>query len=149
MNEPLILEALPSDRMDSLVTALREASLPHLDISFGEKRFFCASIESQTVGYVGLEISGSEALLRSAVVFLSARGRGYGREMVRQLIEVSGSLGVQRLWLLTVEASGFFAKQGFRVVDRLTVPQAIAEFKEFRELCSAVCMMRELGRGGD
>jgi N-acetylglutamate synthase-like GNAT family acetyltransferase len=147
MPKTLILEALPSDRMDNLAAALREAALPHADISFGEKRFFCALVESQTVGYVGLEISGGEALLRSAVVFRRARGQGYGREMVRQLIEAARALGVHRLWLLTMEASGFFAKQGFRVVDRSTVPQAIAESEEFRSLCSAaaVCMMRELG----
>ena len=64
--EDLVLEPLPDDGMDDLASTLREAELPHQDLAGKSKRFFCASVSGEIVGYVGLEISGPDALLRSA-----------------------------------------------------------------------------------
>jgi N-acetylglutamate synthase-like GNAT family acetyltransferase len=144
--EELVLEALPGDGMDDLAATLREAELPHEDLGGKSKRFFCASAAGEIVGYVGLEISGSDALLRSAVIFIRARRRGLGRAMIEQLLALASDYGIERVWLLTTSVPGFFAKLGFDHVDRTTVPPAIAASEEFSDLCpsTAVCMVRAL-----
>lgn len=144
--EQLVLEPLPGDGMDDLAATLREAELPHQDLGGKSKRFFCASVAGEIIGYVGLEISGPEALLRSAVIFIRARRQGLGRAMIERLLALAGEYGIERVWLLTTSAPGFFAKLGFDDVERATVPPAIAASEEFTDLCpaTAVCMVRAL-----
>lgn len=145
--ESLILEPLPGDDIDELAATLRDAELPHHDLGGGlTKRFFCASVGGEIVGYVGLEIAGNDALLRSAVIFSRARHRGHGRVMVDQLLRLASDYGIERVWLLTTTATGFFAKLGFADVNRATVPAALAASEEFSlyACADAACMVREL-----
>lgn len=144
--DTLILEPLPADDLEELAVTLREADLPHQDLVGLAKRFFCASIAGEIVGYVGLEISGADALLRSAVIFIRARHRGHGRAMIERLLAVASESGIERVWLLTSSAPGFFARLGFADVNRATVPSALAASDEFSlpACASAVCMVREL-----
>ncbi len=146
--ETLILEPLPGDDLDELAVTLRESELPHHDLAGLAKRFFCASIGGEIVGYVGLEISGADALLRSAVIFIRARHRGYGRFMIERLLAVASEYGIERVWLLTTSAPGFFAKLGFADVARSAVPGALTASEEFtlQAPATAVCMVRELTR---
>lgn len=141
----LILEPLPGDGMDDLAATLREAELPHQDLA-GKSKRFCASVAGEIVGYIGLEISGPDALLRSAVIFIPARRQGLGRAMIERLLALASDYGIERVWLLTTSAPGFFAKLGFDHVERTTVPAAIAASEEFTHLCpaTAVCMVRAL-----
>jgi N-acetylglutamate synthase-like GNAT family acetyltransferase len=144
--EELVLEPLPGDGMDDLAATLREAELPHQDLAGKSKRFFCASVGGRIVGYVGLEVSGPDALLRSAVIFIHARGQGLGRAMIERLLALASDYGIERVWLLTTSGPGFFAKLGFGDVERAGVPAAIASSEEFTHLspATAVCMVREL-----
>lgn len=144
--EPLDLEPLPGDDIDELAAILREAELPHQDLGGLAKRFFCASVRGEIVGYVGLEISGTDALLRSAVIFIQARHRGYGRSMVERLLSLAIEYRIERVWLLTASAPAFFAKLGFIDVNRAAVPAALAASEEFRlhAPATAACMVREL-----
>ena len=144
--EELVLEPLPGDGMDDLAATLREAELPHQDLAGKSKRFFCASVSGEIVGYVGLEITGADALLRSAVIFIRARRRGLGRAMIERLLALAAEYGIERVWLLTTSAPGFFARLGFADVERTMVPLAIAASEEFGDLCpaTAVCMLRAL-----
>jgi amino-acid N-acetyltransferase len=141
-----VLEPLPSEGFDTLASTLRDARLRHDDLIDFTKRFFCASSNGVTIGYVGLETSGADALLRSAVVFSRSRGRGYGRSMVERLLDVAREQGIERVWLLTTSAPGFFAKLNFKRTPRSTAPPAIAQSDEFRSTCpeTAVCMVCEL-----
>jgi amino-acid N-acetyltransferase len=140
----LTLEALPGERVDELAATLHDARLPSSDLAGSDKRFFCAHVGSTAVGYVGLEIHGEDALLRSAVIFKHARGQGWGRQMVEGLMEIAFDVGVERVWLLTETAAGFFAKVGFHPVDRLVAPPEIATSEEFTRLCPsrATLMLR-------
>jgi len=50
--------------------------------------------------------------------------------------------------LLTQAARRFFERQGYRAIERQSVPQAVQASEEFRSLCptSATCMAKTLIR---
>jgi amino-acid N-acetyltransferase len=98
------------------------------------------------LGVVGLESYGKVGLLRSLVVDAAARGTGCGSYLVDALERKSSAEGISELWLLTIDADGFFASRGYRSVARDAAPTAIRETAEFRSLCpdSAVLMSKSL-----
>jgi N-acetylglutamate synthase-like GNAT family acetyltransferase len=53
---------------------------------------------------------------------------------------------ITQLILLTETAGEFFARQGYRVIERSSAPEEIQESEEFRSLCpsSATCMAKSL-----
>jgi N-acetylglutamate synthase-like GNAT family acetyltransferase len=135
-----------------LAEALRRANLPIADLAHpGSGRvgqlFWRFAIGGVAIGYAGIEARGAEALLRSVVVDEAARGRNHGRRMVKAVVQRAAERGVRRLWLLTIDASDFFARMGFVRTAREHVPPSIAGLAEFTQLCpaSAVCMAREIG----
>ena len=99
-------------------------------------------------GFGAIEGDGPDRLLRSVVVPASRRGEGIGAALVAALVEKARTSGTMRLWLLTTDASGFFARLGWTTIDRANAPDAIRASDQFTTLCpaSATLMMRELGR---
>lgn len=141
------IEAGGRDR-DGLASLLRAHGLPTDDLGEPGRRFFrLRDAEGGTVGYVGLEPLGREALLRSLVTAGAARGRGHGSRLVERAAGLAASLGAEDLYLLTTTAADFFAARGFERVDRSAVPPSIAATREFAGLCpaSATVMRRRLG----
>ncbi|WP_158703031.1 arsenic resistance N-acetyltransferase ArsN2 [Allosphingosinicella vermicomposti] len=124
--------------------ALQSAHLPTQDIRDPGKLFYGAEKAGETVGFIGFEVQGSEALLRSVVA--RQRGQGSGVLLVQAAIEQARIEGVRRLWLLTTTARDFFLKQGFRKVERSAAPDAIRQTQEFQSLCPAEadCMTFEI-----
>jgi amino-acid N-acetyltransferase len=98
------------------------------------------------LGVVGLESYGNVGLLRSLVVDVVARGTGCGSYLVDALERKSSTEGIRELWLLTIDADGFFASRGYRSVSRDTAPTAIRDTAEFSSLCpdSTVLMSKAL-----
>ncbi len=88
---------------------------------------------------------GRHGLLRSLVVKEEFRGKGYGRRLCQELIELAKQKGVEELYLLTTNAEGFFRKLGFSVIKREDAPGVIQKTEEFSALCpsSAVCMRKK------
>lgn len=139
---------------------LREHDLPHEDVRDSDGTFIVAEQdavrgaegatdeggEGGRVGVAGLEFHGDAALLRSLVVEPSARGEGYGRALVRDLLAQARAADVEAVYLLTTTAAAFFADLGFERTDREAAPDAVRSSSEFAELCpaSATCMRRVL-----
>lgn len=100
------------------------------------------------VGVAGLEVCCDDALLRSVAVHPEWRAHGVGRELVRRLVCAAEARGVRALYLLTMTAEHYFPRFGFSVVDRQSVPPAVADTLEFRSACpaSAVAMARPVAR---
>jgi amino-acid N-acetyltransferase len=94
----------------------------------------------------GLQRFGCSALLRSVVVAEDRRGNGLGQMIVWELELLASATHISRLFLLTQTASEFFARQGYRVIERSAVPEEVQGSEEFRSLCpsSAVCMAKIL-----
>lgn len=98
------------------------------------------------VGVVGLQMYDRAGLLRSLAVGDSARSRGIARALCQRVISLATERGFAALWLLTMTARDYFARLGFEVVDRATVPGVIRQSAQFTSLCpdSAIVMRRVL-----
>ena len=130
-----------SDAFATFVRALSEADLPTDDLMSEPFRYFSA--DDMAWGGIG---AGVDALLRSLVVLPTARNQGYGVVVTEALARQARADGVERLWLLTTTAAPFFAKLGWRRADRALAPSAIAQSRQFADVCpaSAVLMVRDL-----
>ena len=115
---------------------LREAGLPVEDFSEDlVGNFLVASTGPSVVGCIGLEPLSNVGLLRSLAVHPDFRDGGVGRMLVRELEAHASRLGINELWLLTIDADGFFSRLGYRVQERDKAPAAIRRTAEFSLLC--------------
>ncbi|CAO3435649.1 Arsenate reductase (EC 1.20.4.1) glutaredoxin-coupled, glutaredoxin-like family [Azospirillum doebereinerae] len=132
----------------ALASLLAANGLPTDDLGEPGRRFWRVADAQGTLGYGGLELHGADALLRSVVVPAERRGAGGGRAVVAALRAQAVTLGVERLWLLTTGAAGFFERLGFQRVERASAPPAIQSSAQFAGLCpgSAVCLRADLAR---
>lgn len=138
--------ANPRD-LEAAITMLEHADLPVADLDgdkFGE--FLVATIDNRIAGLVGLEHFGNRGLLRSLVIAPAFRGQGLGRRLVASLEARAAAAGVREMWLLTIDADGWFESIDYTRCDRNVAPEAIASTEEFTSLCpgSAVLMKKSL-----
>lgn len=136
----LLVDCRPDD--PRLAAALSAAGLP---APTPAARYF---MRDDADGFGAIEGDGPDRLLRSVVVPQARRGEGIGAALVTALADKARTSGTTRLWLLTTDAAGFFARLGWTAVDRASAPDAIRASDQFTTLCpaSATLMMRELGR---
>ncbi len=95
---------------------------------------------------VTLELFGTAGLLRSLAVAPDFRGGGLGTRLCRALIRRATELGVERLFLLTLDAEPFFARLGFVECERASAPANLAASRQFASgVCStATCLALDL-----
>ena len=138
-----IRRAIAADT-NAIVTLVRDANLAVPGLVEHLETFLVAERDRRAVGAIGLEIRGCDALLRSAVVSPEARGAGIGASLVTAVLDLARDEGVTTLYLLTTSAQGYWARQGFAVVSRDVVPDAVKRSEEFVGACpaSAAAMMR-------
>jgi amino-acid N-acetyltransferase len=125
---------------------LEQAGLPTSDLTTSKPEFTVLWDDGRIVAAGALEPFGSAALMRSVVVAGDRRGAGLGRTMVQELEKVARAARIGSLILLTEAAAEFFAHHGYRIIERVDVPQDVQGSAEFRSLCpaSATCMMKLL-----
>lgn len=126
---------------------MESAGLPTADLSQVDlSHFFGCGAVDRPHGVVGLELLGTEALLRSLAVEADSRGAGSGRALVAAAEEHARELGVTSIYLLTTTAAEFFERLGYVRADRETAPPAVRRTREFGDLCpaSAVFMAKQL-----
>ena len=120
--------------LESIYDALRDFLVAEDD---GGRIVACAAVD---VFWADL------AEVKSLAVAPDCLGGGVGSEVLVAAIADAGRLGIQRLFALTYEKE-FFAKQGFTVIDRATLPE-----KVWRECiscpkvdaCDEIAMIRRL-----
>ena len=97
------------------------------------------------IGSATVEVYGRGALLRSVVVAPARQGERLGQRLTDAALELARARGVERVYLLTETASPFFARLGFRKIDRSDVDPAVTRWKEFRGVCpeTATVMLLE------
>jgi N-acetylglutamate synthase-like GNAT family acetyltransferase len=116
--------------------------LPTEGVSDHWKTFIVARDGDVIVGCGGAEAYEFAALIRSVAVDHSYRSRGIGRRVVRQLLDRLASRGLREFYLLTTTAQAYFAKRGFKPIDRDEIHPQLLASAEFRGACpdDAVCM---------
>jgi amino-acid N-acetyltransferase len=120
--------------------------LPSQDIRSKPDCFYIGYDGDQRIGVVGIEIYGTDGLLRSVVVEEAVRGQGYGTALCAVAETEAQSVDADTLYLLTTTASEFFNDRGYVEIDRSTAPEAIQQTTEFNDLCpsTATCMKKTL-----
>ena len=139
------LRAASGSDVEYAKDCLRESGLP-VDIDREDLYLLVGRVDGRPVGVCGLEVQGSDALVRSVVIEPEARGEGRGTTMVEALLEHAAEHGIENCYLLTTDEEGFFRALGFERIAREEVPAAIGETREFAEVCpaSATPLYREL-----
>lgn len=143
-----MVRADPASAQDlsAIRTLLERSGLPTGDLESTQPEFAVIRHEGQVVAAGALQRFGTAALLRSVVVAPARRGGGLGRSVVSELERRVRATQVTRLVLLTETAADFFARQGFRTIERGSAPRDMQASEEFRSLCpsSAICMAKDL-----
>ena len=138
----------PASAQDLIaIRALLERSgLPTRDLESARPEFAVIHQDDEVIAAGALQRFGTSALLRSVVVAPDRRRSGLGRSVVRELERLARAAGISRLVLLTETAAVFFARQGFRTIERSSAPEDMQASEEFRSLCpsSAICMGKNL-----
>lgn len=128
----------------AIVALVRQAGLAEPGVVEHLHSFLVAERDERPVGALGLELRGTSALLRSAVVSPDERGAGIGGALFAAGVELARDEGVETLYLLTTSAEGYWARHGFARIARDAVPLAVKQSDEFIGACpaSAAAMMR-------
>lgn len=135
-----IREARSSD-LPAVATLLSTSDLPVEGIKENFRDFIVAEDGRDIIGAIGLEIFGSSALLRSAVVAPGHRGSGVGSRLVEAILERAKRAGLEELYLLTTSAKDYFPRFGFRQTTRAEVPTPITQSVEFQGACPATAVV--------
>lgn len=144
----VLRQAGPAD-LEAVRALLRDAKLPldGLEDQFGVGYVVAARREGRVVAAAGIEVHGSDGLLRSVVVVPPLRGLGLGEALVQDRLAWARARGLRSVWLLTTTASDFFDRLGFVRDERAAAPAALQASTEFAGACpaTAACLRFDLG----
>jgi N-acetylglutamate synthase-like GNAT family acetyltransferase len=132
----LLAIPLASWERDGLKTALIKAGLPADDVEDPQPLFWrFESYQDIPVGFGGLEVHGSDALLRSVVTLPPVRQVGIGSTIVDMLEGEAWARNCRAIYLLTTSQVDFFAGLGYAPCARSGVPDAVRQSRQFPTLC--------------
>ncbi|MFW9962819.1 MAG: GNAT family N-acetyltransferase [Candidatus Sifarchaeia archaeon] len=140
-----IVRAQQSD-YQNIISLLEHVKVPTNGINFSFTRFLVIRFHDEDIigGCIGLELYGTNALLRSFAIHPKYQGSGLGRILVQKLLEVAAQNDVNDVFLLTTKADSMFRKFGFSETQCSTIPKEIGENDLFRiaGLPTARCMVK-------
>lgn len=145
---PFLKDTVISPSDSGLQKAVSAADLPIDDLCEPDRHFYVYNtLDGERIGYAGFEKHGTEALIRSVVILSNARNSGLGSNVVPLLLLRAFEAGARQAYLLTTSATRFFAKLGFKEMERDKAPAAILATRQARSLCpaSTILMTRKLG----
>ncbi len=144
MSKPVLRAPLHSD-VAVAKQLLSAAGLPVADVSI-DRLALIAEQDGVVGGLIGLEQFENVGLLRSLVIAKEYRSGGLGSLLVEALEQLAIEEKIGELWLLTIDADGWFARLGYTEQVRESAPAAIQQTEEFSSLCpgGAVLMKKTL-----
>jgi len=92
---------------------------------------------SLVVGAIGMEIYGSDGLLRSLVVRPEYRKMKIAGGMINEIEKLGRNIGLNTIYLLTETAQKYFAGKGYQLIERKDAPQLLKHSSEFSHVCPA------------
>jgi len=129
----------------AITNLLEQVSLSQAGLPLPTRQWYFYGAEGM-LGTLALEAYPAWGLLRSLAVPPSQQRQGMGAVMVSLAEQEAQRLGLQRLWLLTETASGFFSTLGYQSQNRALAPAGLQTHPQFAALCpqSAVLMSKQL-----
>jgi amino-acid N-acetyltransferase len=123
-----------------------DAGLPTEDLDYQQQVLIAFYEDQELIATAGLEIYGTDALLRSVAVVPEKRNAGIGSQILDLLYPLFTERNIRNIYLLTETAKDFFLKKGFELIERKDVPQSIQTSAEFRSVCptSAFVMVKKI-----
>jgi C_GCAxxG_C_C family probable redox protein len=128
--------------MPSVLSLLKQCSLPTEDIPHDNQVFWVAKKDQEIAGVIGLEKYEPSGLLRSFAVHPSHRGKTIGARLLYYAIGQADKLEIESLYLCTDTAARYFEKYNWIYVRRESVSEKVQQSEEFRSAWSAsTCCM--------
>jgi len=122
--------------IDDVRIILQAHNLPTEDLpEINLFHFFGCGEKNNPKGVIGLEVHGSDGLLRSLAVDSEFQNQGCASSLYSKLEKHSKSIGIKTLYLLTETAVVYFERKGFNVIKKDLASDSIKQTKEFSELC--------------
>lgn len=139
------IRAARPDDIGRVEAALRDSDLPlnGLRDQFGDG-YAVAEVNGELIGVEGIEVYGTDGLLRSAAVVSAWRGKGVGDALTRDRIDWARRRGLKSLYLLTMTAGDYWPRFGFQRAERNAAPQAMQQSPEFTDACPSTALFMAL-----
>ncbi len=138
----------PVDANDPRLGELLAAcSLPTEDLGAPNQRFWSVADEDgRLLAAAGLEVYGTDALLRSLAASPDCRNQGMAALILDIVLDDARTQDLKALYLLTETAEGYFQKKGFCIIGREDAPVHIRAAPQFAGICpgNATAMMLAL-----
>jgi amino-acid N-acetyltransferase len=120
------------------------------DIYTNLQTFSVAEQDGQVVGCCALEVIWSDlAEVKSLAVEENHKGRGVGASLVNAAVEKAKTMGVPKVFGLTLKPQ-FFEKLGFKVVDKDELPMKVwsdcARCTK-QQNCDETAVIKQVGNG--
>lgn len=148
VTETLQLRAASELDRPAIASLLSTAKLAALDSAaqFGPQYVVAVDASGILAGVAGLELYGSDALLRSVAVAPSLRSNGLGQRLTEDRMKWAAEQGIKRAYLLTTDARGYWERYGFEVISRGDAPPGVRGSTQWAGGCSesAVAMRKAL-----
>lgn len=129
---PLIREARPSDypRVSEL---LKAAHLSAHDLGLLRGVFWVLADGSEMVqGFIGFEVFGELALLRSAVVAPQLRGQGFGARLTSHALNWARKNAITHVYCFSTDAGEYWQRFGFAAAPVNEVVAALADASQVK-----------------
>jgi N-acetylglutamate synthase-like GNAT family acetyltransferase len=116
-----------------LKAALARAGLPADDVEHDGPLFWRFERDDVPVGFAGIEVHGTDAVLRSLITIPPVRHQGIGGAMIDKMEVEARARGASAIYLLTRDFVPFFARLGYAPCGRDRLPPAIAAAGPFAQ----------------
>lgn len=126
---------------ESIKQLLDAHNLPTNDMGESDINFLVLRVNQHLIGCAGLELFGTDALIRSVAVKKEELGKGFGSSLISYAMQEAVDAGISNVYLLTETAELFFKMKGFSVMPREDAPNSIKESTEFSHLCPDTALL--------
>jgi len=146
LSELSLLHEIAQPDWDAAQELLETSRLPVSDLAEAPVRLYGILHEKKLIAVSGLEIYGTEAILRSVAILPAYRSTGLGSALLAATEAKARELDLTDLYLLTTTAEKFFRKHDYLHFERNACSEAIRLSQEFSNICpsTAICLHKYL-----
>jgi N-acetylglutamate synthase-like GNAT family acetyltransferase len=143
---PLFALPLATWERGGIKAALARAGLPAEDVETDGPLFWRFERDDVPVGFAGIEVHGTDAVLRSLITLPPVRQQGIGGAMIDKMEVEARARGANAIYLLTRDFIAFFARLGYAPCGRERLPPAIAAAGPFAQprFADATAMVKQV-----